>query len=155
MELIMTSENIEIFFQLTLAVLLGGAIGFERRLAKKTAGIRTFALVALGATLFSIIPQIAFRDFIGVSSFDPSRVASQVVVGIGFLGAGLIIFQEDKLRGLTTAAGLWVAAAIGIAVGYQMYILAVFSTLLTILVLYFLWFVEFKLMDKFPQDRDE
>src|SRR3989304_1086875 len=112
---IFSAENLEIFWQLTLAVLLGAAIGLERQLARKTAGMRTFALVSVGAALFSIISKYAFREFWGLPGFDPSRIASQVVVGIGFLGAGLIILRQDKIQGLTTAAGLWVSAAIGMA----------------------------------------
>src|SRR3989344_4948720 len=114
---IFSQQNLEIFGQLLLAVFLGAAIGIERELARKTAGMRTFALVAMGAALFSIISKFAFTEFWGVPGFDPSRIASQVVVGIGFLGAGIIIFKESRLQGLTTAAGLWVSAAIGMAVG--------------------------------------
>jgi len=153
---IFSIENLEIFWQLILAVLLGGSIGFERKLARKTAGIRTFALVALGATLFSIIPQLAFESFIGVTNFDPSRVASQVVVGIGFMGAGLIILQRDRIRGLTTAASMWVSAAIGLAVGFRLYTLAIFSTILTIIVLYLLWLLERQLMKgSRTEDQDD
>jgi len=153
---IFSAENLEIFWQLTLAVLLGGAIGFERKLARKTAGIRTFALVALGATLFSIIPQLAFKDLVGVTNFDPSRVASQVVVGIGFLGAGLIILQKDRVKGLTTAASMWVSAGIGLAVGFHLYTIAIFSTILTILVLSLLWLLEARIVKKpFTEEEDD
>ena len=148
-------ENLEIFGQLVLAVLLGGAIGFERKLAKKTAGIRTFALVALGSALFVIIPNIVFSDIPEGASLDPSRMASQIVVGIGFLGAGLIVLQKDRVKGLTTAAGLWVSAAIGVAVGYKLYALASFATILTIIVLYILWFAESRLPHNLPRGHDE
>jgi len=139
-------DNLEIFGQLLLAVLLGSLIGLERELARKTAGLKTFALVALGSCLFSIISKLAFREFWGVPGFDPSRIASQIVVGIGFIGGGMIILQHSTVRGLTTAAGLWVAAAIGMAVGYKLYAIAVFTTLLTILIFILLWLLEVRLL---------
>lgn len=137
----------EIFGQLALATLLGALIGVERKLAHKTAGIRTFALVALGSALFTIIPQIVFVNFAG-TSYDPSRIASQVVVGIGFIGAGLIVFQQSKVKGLTTAAGLWVSAAIGMSVAYKLYAIAIFATAITIFVLFFMWFVEHRIIGR-------
>ena len=139
--------TLEIFGQLALAVLLGSLIGVERELARKTAGMRTFALVALGSALFSLISQIAFTKFLG-SGFDPSRIASQVVVVIGFIGAGLIVLDRSHIKGLTTAAGLWVSAAIGMAVGYRLYSIAVFATLLTIFVLVAMWFIEHKIVKR-------
>jgi len=145
-----STETWEVFWQLVLAVVLGSLIGFEREMAKKTAGIRTFALVALGAALFSVISKYAFKEFWGVPGFDPSRIASQVVVGIGFLGAGIIIFKESRLQGLTTAAGLWVSAAIGMAVGFRLYSIAVFTAFLTLAVLWVLWAVEYYIVRKIP-----
>ncbi len=139
-------ENLEIFGQLLLAALLGALIGLERKLARKGAGIRTFALVSLGACLFSVISVLAFKEFSGVGSLDPSRIASQVVVGIGFIGAGVIIFQKSNVRGLTTAAGMWVSGAIGMAVAFKYYSLAVFTTVLTVAILFLLWFIEDKLV---------
>lgn len=132
----------EVFFQLTLAVILGGVIGIERRLAGKVAGVRTYALVALGACLFSLMSKNAFVEFSGISGFDPSRIASQVVVGIGFLGAGLIVFQKNRVQGLTTAAGLWVTAAIGMAIAYKFYDVAIFATFLTLVIFVVLWHIE-------------
>lgn len=146
MEFIST-QTLEVFGQLALATLLGALIGVERKLAHKTAGIRTFALVALGSALFTIIPQIVFVNFAG-TSYDPSRIASQVVVGIGFIGAGLIVFQQSRVKGLTTAAGLWVSAAIGMAVAYKLYAIGIFTTVITIFVLFFLWFVEHRIIGK-------
>lgn len=144
---IFSPQNLQIFGQIALAALLGALIGVERKLAHKTAGIRTFALVALGSCLFTIIPQIAFVSFIG-TSYDPSRIASQVVVGIGFIGAGLIVFQQSKVKGLTTAAGLWVSAAIGMAVAYKLYTIAIFTTLITIFILFFMWFIEHRVVGR-------
>lgn len=135
-------ENLEIFGQLLLAAILGSLIGAERKLARKGAGIRTFALVALGACLFSLISILIVRSFPDSKSLDPSRIASQVVVGIGFIGAGVIIFQKATVRGLTTAAGLWVSGAIGMAIAFKFYALAVFTTIVTISILFALWFVE-------------
>lgn len=140
--------NLEMFGQLILATILGAFIGLERELARKLAGVRTFALVALGSALFSIISKYAFEDFWGVPGFDPSRIASQVVVGIGFIGAGIIIFKESKVEGLTTAAGLWVSAAIGMSVGFKLYDIAIFTTILTLSVLLLFWFIEKKLVSK-------
>lgn len=113
-----------------VAGLLGGAIGFEREFRAKEAGVRTHFIVALGSALFMIISQYAFTG-----QFDHARVAAQVVSGIGFIGAGVIIFQKNVVRGVTTAAGLWVAAAIGLACGAGMYAVAIAAMLLTILCL--------------------
>lgn len=149
-------ENLEFFGQLLLAMLLGSLIGFERRTAGKKAGIRTFALVSLGSALFAIVSKYAFKDFWGVPGFDPSRIASQIVVGIGFIGAGVIIVQRSSVKGLTTAAGMWVSAAIGLAVGLRMYGIAIFSTALTLVILLVLWFVERKIVSKeFEAERGD
>lgn len=137
---------LELFGQLAFAVFLGMLVGIERTLAGKTAGMRTFALVALGSALFTIISQVAFAEFYGRPGFDPSRIASQIVVGIGFLGAGLIIHNDKKPRGLTTAAGLWVTAAIGMAVGYRLYAIATFAALLTVVIFLFFWVVEHRFL---------
>lgn len=132
--------------QLALAVILGALIGLERQLAGKTAGVRTYALVSLGSALFSFISKYGFLEFWGVSGFDPSRIASQVVVGVGFIGAGLIVFHSERVRGLTTAAGLWVSAAIGMAVGFRLYSVAIFTTILVLLVFIVLWIIEQKVI---------
>lgn len=120
--------------RLLLATLLGAVIGFEREYHAKEAGIRTHLLVALGACLFMILSVYGFdfmldRDHV---SFDPSRIASQVVTGIGFIGAGTIILQKQMVRGLTTAAGLWVTAAIGLACGNGMYVVALVTTVIVL-----------------------
>ncbi|MEK9154498.1 MAG: MgtC/SapB family protein [Patescibacteria group bacterium] len=138
-------QNLWILLQLLIAAFLGSLLGIERAIAGKTAGLRTFALVSLGSALFIIISKIANESYLGVTVFDPSRVASQIIVGIGFLGAGLIIFKESKVMGLTTAAGLWVSAGIGMAVGFKLYTIAVFATLLTLFIFTVLWIFEIKL----------
>ena len=116
--------------RLFIAGILGGLIGFEREFRAKEAGLRTHFIVALGSALFMLISQYAFTG-----RFDAARVAAQVVSGIGFIGAGVIIFQKHVVRGVTTAAGLWVAAAIGLACGAGMYVVAIAATLFTIMCL--------------------
>ena len=129
----------EWILRLLLAGFLGGLIGLEREMRAKGAGIRTHFIVALGSALFMIISMYAFE---GTDKFDSSRVAAGVVSGIGFIGGGVIIFQRNVIRGITTAAGMWVAAAIGLACGAgpKMYPLAIAATLLTLLVLEMLHF---------------
>lgn len=144
-----TPHNLEIFRQLSLAVVLGAAIGVEREIAHKSAGLRTHALVALGSALFTIISQTLSGPYI-----DPTRIAAQIVTGIGFLGAGLIVFDKTKLKGLTTAAGIWTASAIGMAVGFHMDAVAIFASFLTILVFVVLWPIERRFIKKFAL-RDE
>ena len=123
------ATELDITLRLAVAMLLGGVIGFEREYRAKDAGFRTHFLVALGSALFCIVSQYGF----GFELKDSSRVAAQVVSGIGFLGAGTIIFQKNVVRGLTTAAGLWVTAAIGLACGTGMYLPAVVTTLMVLI----------------------
>ena len=136
----------EVIGQLLLAVLLGSIIGIERTLAHRLAGFRTFALVALGACVFTVVSNIAFESFGPASAFDPSRIASQIVVGVGFLAGGLIVFNKDQVHGLTTSAGLWVAAAIGMAVGFKLYLIAIAVAILTVLVFGLFWQLEQKIV---------
>ncbi len=106
----------EFLWRLLLAGILGAIIGLDREYRAKEAGLRTHFLVAIGSALFMIVSQFGFQGSPS-ASFDPSRVAAQVVSGIGFIGAGTIIIQKQFVRGLTTAAGLWATAGIGLAVG--------------------------------------
>lgn len=122
----MESHIIDITLRLIVAMILGGIIGLERDYRAKDAGFRTHFLVAVGSALFTLISMYGFVD--GVK--DTSRVAAQVVSGIGFLGAGLIVFQKNVIRGLTTAAGLWVTAAVGMACGTGQFFMAVLTTAL-------------------------
>lgn len=133
MEFFVGSE-IEIFVRLAVAMVLGVILGLERTYAHKTAGMRTYGLVALAAALFVILGQEAIRYY-DAYNFDPMRIASQVVVGVGFLGGGMIILRENTVANITTAAGIWVSAGIGMSVGFGMYSLAIFATLLTLFVL--------------------
>lgn len=121
----MILENI---IRLFLATVLGLVIGFERERAHKPAGLRTHMLVCLGSCLFTLI-SLKF-------SLDPARIAAGIVAGIGFIGAGAIIAERDKIVGITTAASLWVTAAIGLTVGVGDYMLAVIASILTVLVLF-------------------
>ena len=111
----------EVALRLALAAALTGAVGLERELRERAAGLRTHMLVGVGSALFTIVSAYAWGDFVfdrtQGTTFDPTRIAAQIVTGIGFLGAGVIIRQGLSIRGVTTAAGLWVAAAIGMAVG--------------------------------------
>ena len=133
-DLIPPPGQIEVFLQLALAMILGVLLGTERSIAGKTAGMRTYALVSLGSCLFVVVSVITSAKYLPFVDFDPLRIAAGIVTGIGFLGAGLIIMREQRLRGLTTAAGLWVAAGIGVAVGYQLYDVAIYTTFLTLIV---------------------
>ncbi len=106
---------LSVFIRLLLAVLFGGIIGFERRLRKRSAGLRTFALVCVGSALAMVTNEYLFLHY--HMTGDPGRMAAQVISGVGFLGAGTIILNGRKVKGLTTAASLWATAAVGIAVG--------------------------------------
>ena len=145
-------QTLEIFWQLFLAVTLGAIIGVERELAHKPAGVRTHALVALGSALFTVLSAYAVK---GVPGMDPTRIAAQIVTGVGFMGAGLIVFNESRVRGLTTAAGLWAAAAIGMAVGFRMYMVAAFATMLTLVVFVLFWWFENIIVKRFPGRHHE
>ncbi len=134
----------EFVLRLFAAAMLGGVIGLEREYRAKEAGFRTHFLVALGSGLFMILSQFGFNDVLAHYervSLDPSRIASQVVTGIGFIGAGTIIFQKHVVRGLTTAAGLWVTSAIGMTAGAGMYVLSIATTVLVLLCLEALYFI--------------
>ncbi len=122
-----TILNLDTMISLLLAVALGAVVGFEREITHKPAGLRTHMLVCLGSCLFTIV-SIGF-------SIDPARIAAGIVAGIGFIGAGAIWSEKDKVQGLTTASSLWATAAIGLAAGIGDYPLASFVTLLVFLIL--------------------
>ena len=131
----MDNMTFDFILRILVAALLGGAVGLEREYRDKAAGFRTHFLVALGSALFMIISAYGFSQALVSAEhrLDVSRVAAQVVSGIGFIGAGTIIFQKNAVRGLTTAASIWVTAAIGLACGAGMYMLAAVATLLVLL----------------------
>ena len=125
---ILVKEGV-LLFDLLLSVLLGFAIGLERKARFKEAGIRTHTIVCFGSALMMLVSKFAFD-----SEADSARVAAQIVSGIGFLGAGMIVYRQHEVRGLTTAAGVWATAGIGMACGGGMYILAIGATLILIFV---------------------
>lgn len=144
---IVTEADTIMATRLIVATLLGAFIGFEREYMGKAAGLRTYALVSLGACLFSLVSIFGVQNLPSPSNIDPeffrhnydsSRIASQIVVGIGFLGAGMIIFRGSRIEGLTTAAGLWVSAALGTAVGFGYYFVSVVAAISVLGVLLFM-----------------
>jgi putative Mg2+ transporter-C (MgtC) family protein len=140
----------EIVIRVAVAAGLGGAIGIERELRDREAGFRTHLLVSVGAALFTLVSAYAWRDFTfghGVT-FDPTRIAAQIVTGIGFLGAGAIIRQGVSVRGLTTAATLWVVAAIGMASGAGYYTAAAITTVVVLVSLWPLRLVAHRVLDR-------
>jgi putative Mg2+ transporter-C (MgtC) family protein len=147
----------ESLLRLALAAVLGGLIGVERELREREAGLRTHLLVALGSALFTIVGAYGFRDFLEsggpVVQADPTRIAAQIVTGIGFLGAGAIIRQGFSVRGLTTAATLWVVAAVGLAAGAGYYSAAVITTAVVLIALYPLRIMAYQILRRFrPED---
>ena len=132
-------------FKLTLSLLLGCVVGLERKRKGQIAGLRTFALISMGATLAMILSIYIPQEYMGLKNGDPGRVAAQVITGVGFLGAGAIIQMKGSVRGLTTAAGIWMVATIGMAVGVGMYLVSVIATLLIIFILVTLERYEHKL----------
>jgi len=127
----MDTNTLSIIIKLATAAGLGLLIGLERNLAHKEPGMRTFSLITMGSALFIILGN----DIIKGTGVDPTRIVSQVATGIGFLGAGVIIFHEKKLQGLTTAASIWIAAAIGATIGFGAYVVAGFTAAITIFIL--------------------
>ena len=123
-------QQLELALRLTIALALGAVIGFEREMDRQPAGFRTHALVALGAALFTVISAYGFG-----SGAVPTMIAAQIVTGIGFIGAGTILHHRGSIRGLTTAASLWSVAAVGMAAGAGMLVLAAVGTVLIVVVL--------------------
>lgn len=142
MENFLDITTIDIIVRLFVALLLGMVIGTERVWAHKTAGMRTYALVSMGSALFVIISNEMVKYYTGFSGLNPLMIVSQIVVGVGFIGAGLIFSKDSKLMGLTTATGLWVSAGIGMAAGFKLFNIAIIATILTLFIFIVLWFVE-------------
>jgi putative Mg2+ transporter-C (MgtC) family protein len=148
----------ELAFRIGLAAGLGAAIGLERELREREAGLRTHLLVSLGAALFTLVSAYGWTDWRFSTPegivFDPTRIAAQIVTGVGFLGAGAIIRQGLTVRGLTTAATLWVVAAIGMAAGAGFYWAAVLTTALVLISLWPLRILAFRLFVRLrPEER--
>ncbi len=129
MDIVVDAElEAELILRVFVAAVLGGGIGLQRGLVRKPAGIRTHALICLGAALFTALAE----GFETVTGFDPSRIAAGVVTGIGFVGAGVILRSEQgRIEGVTTAASIWATAAVGIAIGTGLYIIGAFTAVLT------------------------
>jgi putative Mg2+ transporter-C (MgtC) family protein len=148
---------VDILLRVGLAAVLGGAIGFERELREREAGLRTHMLVAVGAALFTMVSAYAWTDWQFSTreglTFDPTRIAAQVVTGIGFLGAGAIIRQGLSVRGLTTAATLWVVAAIGMASGAGYFTAALITTVLVLVSLWPLRIAAYRVAERFRPEE--
>lgn len=147
------SLDIDFIIRIGVAGLLGAMIGIEREIRSKEAGLKTHFLVAVGSALIMVVSKYAFSDvvFEDHTSLDPSRIAAQVISGVGFLGAGTIIIQKQAVKGLTTAAGLWATAGIGLAIGAGMYVVGVGATILVLIGLEIVSRI-FKLRFLFPQN---
>lgn len=131
-------HELDLVWRLGLALVLSSAIGVEREIRQKTAGLRTYTLVGVGSAAFMLVSSYGFADVVVGPhvSLDPSRVAAQIVSGIGFIGGGIIFVRRDTVRGLTTAAGVWVTAAVGMACGGDMPIVALATTVVYFIVAY-------------------
>lgn len=142
MENILDVVTGNMIIKLSIALILGVIIGLERVWAKKTAGMRTFALVSMGSALFVIISDQAVGYYSSFSGINPLIIVAQIVAGIGFIGTGIIFSKDSKQTGITTATSLWVVAGIGMASGFGLFKLAVMATFLTLFIFIALWFVE-------------
>ena len=158
MHSIPTLAGWEVLLRLALAAVLGAAIGLEREIRERGAGLRTHLLVSLGSALFTIVSAYGFHSFLAsgasVVRADPTRIAAQIVTGIGFLGAGAIIRQGLSVRGLTTAATLWVVAAIGLAAGAGYYSAAVVTTVLVLVSLWPLRILAYRIFLRYRPERE-
>ncbi len=146
---IFSLTHLEQAFRLLMAILLGGLIGFERETKGKQAGLRTHTVVSVASALVMLVSLEIFDQFRNITAMDPARIAAQVVSGIGFLGAGAIIRSPQGVSGLTTAAGLWAASAIGLACGMGLYYLAIMATVLILIIL-----IIFSKIDRFFAGKD-
>jgi len=142
----MDINNSEIFLRLILAVFFGGLIGIERELAHKTAGLRTFSLISLSSCLLVVVSLLLSGE--NLSNFNVVLMPISIIGGIGFIGAGLIIFHGSHPSGITTAAGLLVAASVGIATGFGFYGAAIIAVIITLLIFTVFWMFERKFLDK-------
>jgi len=128
------TQNSDIILRLVAAIGLGMLIGAERILVHKEAGMKTHALVSMGAAVFVLFSEAMAQKYMNLPGFNPAMIPSEIIVGIGFLGAGMIMFRDSQTRGLTTAAGFWVTAGIGMACGFGLFNLAILSTVLVLLI---------------------
>ena len=145
----MLSDNVMIA-RLALSFLVGGLIGLERQMHRRPAGLRTHILVCIGSCLIMLTSLYVFDIYKSEANIDPSRIASGVITGIGFLGAGAIIRAREReaVKGLTTAASLWVVAGLGLSIGCGLYSASLFTTVLALIALFFLARVERRALGK-------
>lgn len=148
------AQNSEIILRSVIAVGLGLIVGAERFMVHKDAGMKTHALVSLGSAVFVLISEAMVQKYINLPGLSPTMIPAQIIVGIGFLGAGSIMLYGSHLRGLTTAGGLWVTAGIGMAAGFGFYSLAIIVTLLVLLILIIINILE-KPIRKISEDIDQ
>lgn len=129
-------SQLEFLLRLLIAAVCGGVIGYERKNRLKEAGVRTHLIVCLAASLMMILSKYGFHDVLGQNGFglDPSRIAAQIVSGVGFLGAGMIFMRRQEISGLTTAAGIWATAGVGMAIGAGLYLLGITAAVIIIIV---------------------
>ena len=144
--IMLTITTTDIISRIAMAILLGSIVGLERTFSGKPAGMRTYSMVALGSAIFVIIADIVLAQVGNASVVNPLVLAAAVVSGIGFIGAGLLISHNDKIIGLTTAAGLWVSSGIGMAAGFGFFMLAIISTVAALVIFIVLWFLETNLL---------
>ncbi len=137
--------TIDLGLRLLIALALGMMVGMERAWAHKTAGMRTYALVSMGSALFVVISEQVVSSYAHFPGINPLHLVSNILVGVGFIGTGLIMTRDSKLTGLTSATGLWVSAGIGMAVGFKFFGLAIITTALTLFIFVALWFIEHQL----------
>ena len=153
-----TISDGQIYLRLTLSLVLGGLIGLERQLHRRTAGLRTHIMVCLGSCLIMLTSLYVFDIYINKVPLDPVRIASNIVTGVGFLGAGAIIRDSGGIKGLTTASSLWLVAGIGIAIGCGFYHAAIFSSVLGLVTLFFLRYTDHsisRLVKKYEKEGGE
>lgn len=147
--------DLQIIIRLVLSVVLSGLIGLERQMHRRTAGLRTHILVCLGSCLIMLISLYIFEMYKNKVPLDPGRIAAGVITGIGFLGAGTIIRDREGVKGLTTAASLWVVAGIGLAVGCGFYNAGIYTAILALIVLLFLRYAEGLFFGKKEKDNNQ
>ena len=152
--MILSAHDSELAVRLIVATVLGALVGLERGIHGKDAGFKTYTLVCLGSALMMVLSTEIYLIYKGIATVDPSRIAAQVVTGIGFLGAGAIIRSpQGGIRGLTTAAGIWTICGIGMACGVGLYKIAAISTLLVLVILILFLQVERKIIPKKGQEE--
>jgi putative Mg2+ transporter-C (MgtC) family protein len=148
------TQNNEMILRLVVAVVLGLLVGAERFFVHKDAGMKTHALVSLGSAVFVLISEAMVQRYIHLPGLSPTMIPAQIVVGIGFLGAGSIMIYGSQLRGLTTAGGLWVTAGIGMAAGFGLFSLSILVTILVLLILIMINIIE-KPIRKISEEIDQ